>query len=74
MEGPALGVESELQLPAYTTATAMPDPSLVGKLHCSLQQCRILNLLSEARDPTCILMDPSWILNQLSHNSNFQCS
>ena len=21
-----LGVESELQLPAYTTATAMPDP------------------------------------------------
>ena len=24
---PRLGVESELQLPAYTTATAMPDPS-----------------------------------------------
>ena len=26
MKGPRLGVESELQLPAYTTATAMPDP------------------------------------------------
>ena len=26
MEVPRLGVESELQLPAYTTATAMPDP------------------------------------------------
>lgn len=25
-EVPKLGVESELQLPAYTTATAMPDP------------------------------------------------
>ena len=29
MEVPRLGVESELQLPAYTTVTAMPDPSLV---------------------------------------------
>ena len=27
MEDPRLGAESELQLPAYTTATAMPDPS-----------------------------------------------
>ena len=26
MEVPRLGVESELQLPAYTIATAMPDP------------------------------------------------
>ena len=26
MEAPRLGVESELQLPAYATATAMPDP------------------------------------------------
>ena len=26
MEVPRLGVESELQLPAYTTATAMQDP------------------------------------------------
>ena len=27
MEVPRQGVESELQLPAYTTATATPDPS-----------------------------------------------
>ena len=27
MEVPRLGVESELQLPAYTTATATQDPS-----------------------------------------------
>ena len=26
-------VKSELQLPAYTTATAMPDPSRVCDLH-----------------------------------------
>ena len=26
MEVPRLGVKSELQLPAYTTAAAMPDP------------------------------------------------
>ena len=26
MEVPRLGVESELQLPAYATATATPDP------------------------------------------------
>ena len=29
MEVPRLGVESELELLAYTTATAIPDPSLV---------------------------------------------
>ena len=29
MEVPGLGVESELQLPAYATATATPDPSHV---------------------------------------------
>ena len=38
-----LGVESELQLLAYTTATtAMPDPSQVCSLHHSSWQCRIL--------------------------------
>ena len=43
MEVPKLGVESELQLLAYTTATAMPDPRQLG----------------EARDPTSNLMDTS---------------
>ena len=47
---PRLGVELERQLPAYTTATAMPDPSQVFDLHHSSRQCRILNPLSEARD------------------------
>ena len=51
MEVPRLGVESELQPLAYTTATAMPDPSCVLRLH-SLWQYQILNPLSEARDRT----------------------
>ena len=29
MEVPRLGVESELQLPAYTTVTAIRDPSCI---------------------------------------------
>ena len=33
MEAPRLGIESEQQLPTYTTATATPDPSHV----CNLQ-------------------------------------
>ena len=40
----------QLQLPAYTTAMATPDPQL-----------RILNPLSGARDQTCILMDTSQV-------------
>ena len=56
MEVPRLGVELELQLPAYTTATAMPDPSLVCNQHCSSWQCQILNPLNEVRNPICILM------------------
>ena len=43
------GVELELQLPAYATATATPDLSLICDLHHSLCQCRILNPLIEAR-------------------------
>jgi len=35
MEIPRLGVESELQVPAHTTATATRDPSLVCDLHHS---------------------------------------
>ena len=57
MEGTRLGIESELLLPAYTTATATSDPSCVCNLHHSSQQRWILNTLSEARYQTCILMD-----------------
>ena len=35
MEVSRIGVKSELQLPAYTTATAMWDPSRICKLHYS---------------------------------------
>ena len=49
MEVPRLGGESERQLPAYTTATAMWDPSHICDLHCSLQQRQILNTVSETR-------------------------
>ena len=59
MEVPKLGVESELQLPAYTTATAMQDPSPICGLHHSSQQGQILNPLNGARDQTGILMDAS---------------
>ena len=48
MEVPRQGVKSELQLPAYTTATAT----------------QILNLLSGARYQARILMDVSWIRSQ----------
>ena len=61
MEDPRLGVESELQLPAYTTATVMQDLSHVYDLHHSLWQRWILNLLSKARDRTCVLMDATQI-------------
>ena len=59
MEAPRLGVQPELQLPAYTTATQ--DPSHVCKLCHSLWQHQILNRLSEARDQTHILKDTSQV-------------
>ena len=57
MEIPRLGVGLELQLPAYTTATATPDLNHICDLCCSLQQHHILNPLNKARDQTRILMD-----------------
>ena len=36
VEVPSLGVKSELQLLAYTPATATRDLSPIGDLHCSL--------------------------------------
>ena len=69
-EVPSLGAESELQLLAYTTATATWDPRHIYDLHCSPWQCQILNPLSGARHQTCILMDTSQVLNLLSHNGN----
>ena len=61
MEVPRLGVELELQLLACATATAMPDPSRICDLNHRSQQCQIPNPLSQARDPTCILINTSQI-------------
>ena len=61
MEFPRLGAESEEQLLAYTTATAVWDLSRICDLQSSSWQCRILNPLSEARDRTHILMGTSWV-------------
>ena len=58
---PKLGVKTELQLLAYATATATPDPSRACDLHHSSWQRQILNLLSEARDQTRHLVVPSQI-------------
>ena len=57
VEVPRLGVESVVQLPAYTTA--MPDPSHIYDPHLSSWQSKILNPLSGTRDQTRILMDTS---------------
>ena len=62
-------VESSCSLPAYTTATAMPDLSGTCDLHHSLRQWQILTHWV-TRDWTRILMDTHEILNLLSHNGN----
>ena len=64
------GMETELQLQTYTTATGTLALSYTCDLCCSLWQCWILDPQSEARDWTCILMDTSQTLNLLSHNGN----
>ena len=57
MEISRLGVQSELQLPAYITAIVTQDLSRVCNLHHSSQQRRIVNPLSKAKEQTCALMD-----------------
>ena len=57
MEVPRLGVKLELQMLAYTTATGKQDLSRTCDLHHNSQQCQVPDLLSEARDRICILMD-----------------
>ena len=64
MEVPRLGVKSELQLLASATATAMEDVSSVFDLYHSSPKNQIPDPLSEAKDQTCILMDPSWFVKR----------
>ena len=61
MEVPRLGVQLELQLLAYTSATATWNLSHVCDLHHSSQKHQILNPLRETRDQTHVLMDASWV-------------
>ena len=61
MEVPRLGVKSELQLTAYTTATATQDWSSVCSLHHSSWQHWIPGPLRKAKDKTHILINTSWI-------------
>ena len=51
--------------------TVVPVPSHVCNLHHSSQQHQIFNLLSEARDQTCIFMDTSQICFLLCHDGLF---
>ena len=61
MEVPRLGVESELQLLAYATATSTWDPSRVSNLHHSSLRHQIPNPQIKVSDQTHILMDTSQI-------------
>ena len=61
MAVPRLGVESELQLPAYATVTTTRDLSRVCDLYHSSRPRQILDPLSDARDRTCNLIVPSQI-------------
>ena len=59
MEVPWLGAESELQLPAYATATGMRELGHICNLHHSSRQRQIPDPLNRARDGTHILMNIS---------------
>jgi len=61
MEVPRIGIKSELQLQllAYDTPTATPDPSHICNLHHSSQQHWILKPLSEASNQNWVLTDTS---------------
>ena len=61
MEVPRLGIQSELHLLAYTTATATSDLSRICNLHHRSRQCQTLNPLREAGDRTRNLMAPGQI-------------
>ena len=65
MEVPGPRVESELQLPAYTTATATPHMSCIYNLCCSLRLCWILKPMIEPATS-----QKHWVLNLVSHNRN----
>ena len=66
--GSSIGIQWELQLSAYTTAT-LHLSHLCNLCHSSWQR-QILNPLSAARHQTCILMNTRWVLNLLNLKGN----
>ena len=60
MEVPLLGIELELELPSYATATAMHDQSYMT-LHHSSWQLWNFNQMSTARYHTHVLTDSSCV-------------
>ena len=83
MQFPRLRVESELQLPTYFMATAMPRSFNHLQAQSWLRAAsatyttdhstrRSFNPMSKARVQTCILVDTSQTLNPLTHKGNTQ--
>ena len=71
MEVPRLGVQSELQLPAYTTATAKWDLSHICDLyHSSLQHCILNPWASPGIIWIRVLIDTSQVGYPLSYDRN----
>ena len=68
VEIPRLGVESELQLPAYATATAMQDPSRVYDVHHSSQQ-QVIQATSDVPMPQQHMIQATSATYTTAHNS-----
>ena len=67
---PRPGGKLELQVPAYTTATAMLNLSSICDLCHSFRQRWILNTPGEPRIEPASSKTPCWVPNPLSHNGN----
>ena len=67
---PRLGVESELQLPVYSTATATLDPSGICDPHCGSRQCWIFTHWERPGTKPESSRSLRWVLTPLSHNGN----
>ena len=67
---PGVELEPQPQPPAYTTAMATQDLSLIFDVCCSLWQGWVLHPVSKTRHGSPILIDTSQVLYSLSHKGN----